>query len=142
MKYKSAGFTLIEVLIVMIIIGVISSYAFASYKASLLKSRRTDAQTGLTMEAQVLERCYSQNFSFKNCDNGGTPLPSSAPSQSGFYTVTLSATTTSYTISAAPVVSGPQKDDTDCYYFSINDSSVKKANSKSGSDATTKCWGN
>ena len=61
-SYKRAemqsGFTLIELMIVIAIIGIISAVAFPSYSSYITKSRRADAKISLTKMADAQERWY------------------------------------------------------------------------------------
>ena len=64
------GFTLIELMIVIGIIGIISAIAYPSYQESVAKSRRADAQRALMEAEQFMRRYYSAKDTFK-----GTYLP-------------------------------------------------------------------
>ncbi len=66
---KSAGFSLIELMIVVAIIAILAAVAFPSYQESVKKSRRSDAQTALLGFAQAMERHYTDNGFY--CDAGG-----------------------------------------------------------------------
>jgi len=56
----SAGFTLIELMITVAIIGILTSIAYPSYQDSIMKSRRVDAQGKLMSFANAMERYYTQ----------------------------------------------------------------------------------
>jgi len=58
------GFTLIELLIAMLIVAIISAIAFPSYRNSIRKSRRVDAQQALMKAAHKLENYYAKNASY------------------------------------------------------------------------------
>lgn len=75
------GFTLIEMLIVLAIIGVIAGVAYPTYTHYVERSLRSDAQAGLLLAASELERCYSRQYSYANC--AITPT-----SPDGNYTIT------------------------------------------------------
>lgn len=62
------GFTLIELMIVVVIIGIIASIAYPSYTRYVQKSVRTDAHAGLMQAASELERCYTRTYSYDSCD--------------------------------------------------------------------------
>lgn len=99
----SRGFTLIELMIVVAIVGILSSIAYASYQSSVAKSRRQAAQGCLVEQAQFLERYYTTNMSY-----AGASLPASSAQQcqsdlSAYYSFTLPAPTASaFTVKATP----------------------------------------
>lgn len=62
------GFTLIELMIVVVIIGIIAAIAYPSYTRYVQKSVRTDAHAGLMQAASQLERCYTKTYSYASCD--------------------------------------------------------------------------
>ena len=66
MKNKNAqkGFTLIEVMIVVAILGILSAIALPSYTKYVEKSRRTDAKVELLRIAQLQESFFAQRLSY------------------------------------------------------------------------------
>ncbi len=107
------GFSLIELLIVIAIVGIIAAIAYPNYSASVAKSRRTDAQAGLMGLASAMERFYTINNTYKGAGDGGDtdkpPVASLYPAQTPldgnakFYNLTLSATTITYVLKATPI---------------------------------------
>ncbi len=138
-KYEG-GFTLIELMIAVAIIGIIAAIAYPSYEESVAKARRSDAQGGLAGLATVLERFYTVNNTYKGAGNGGDtdspPLPTLYPSQTPldgatkFYNLTLSATTTTYTLRATPI-NGQVGDR--CGNMTLTNAGVKSAGDEN-------CW--
>ncbi|WP_447554096.1 type IV pilin protein [Vreelandella sp. EE22] len=63
---RQRGFTLIEMLIVVAIIGLMAGIAYPSYQRYTESAMRTDAKAGLLNAAAELERCYARNYSFEN----------------------------------------------------------------------------
>ena len=61
------GFTLIELMIVLVIIGIVAAIAYPSYTRYVQKSVRTDAHAGLMQAASELERCYTRSYSYRDC---------------------------------------------------------------------------
>lgn len=61
MLKRQRGFTLMEVMITVAIIGILAAIAFPSYQDSMRKSRRTDGKNALTQAVANMERFYAQN---------------------------------------------------------------------------------
>lgn len=58
------GFTLIELMIVVVVIGVLASIGYPSYTEYVAKSRRTAMTSSLLQGQQWMERFYTENFSY------------------------------------------------------------------------------
>ncbi|MBL4607775.1 MAG: type IV pilin protein [Pseudomonadales bacterium] len=108
---KQKGFTLIEVMIVVSIIGILASIALPSYQNSVSKARRTDAMSALQGLAQAMERHYMTAGAYTAAAAGaadtGAPTIFSTKSpidgSQTFYNLTISvATPTTYTLTADP----------------------------------------
>lgn len=68
MRNNKSGFTLLEIIIVIIIVGVLASLALPRFFATVEYSRSTEALTAITAIRQALERCYLQrNGDYTNC---------------------------------------------------------------------------
>jgi type IV pilus assembly protein PilE len=131
-----AGFTLIELLIALVIIGILTAYAYPSYLQYILKTHRTDALSALTQDQIILERCYAQNFAY-NGTCGALPAFPQTSSQ-GYYSIMLSNLgANTYTLSATPV--GQQVKDTTCASFTVTQANVKTATNNTGGSQTN-CW--
>lgn len=92
---KQTGFTLIELMIVVAVIGILAAVAYPTYLESVNKSRRADAKAAMTTMAQQLERCFTQHNSYANCSVTGN-------SKKHEITIT-ERTDTSYTLTAKPL---------------------------------------
>ncbi len=68
-KTKNHGFTLIELMIVVAIIGILASIAYPSYRDSVLKGRRAEARTAIAELMQQQERYMTQNNTYLAFDN-------------------------------------------------------------------------
>ncbi|HUI61962.1 MAG TPA: type IV pilin protein [Steroidobacteraceae bacterium] len=134
------GFTLTELLISMTVLAILASIAIPAYQSYSMQANRTDAIKTLTYDRQVLERCYSQNFSYLNVANdcpGAVNIV--GPSQAGKYNITVNPwTATSYQLNAAPA--GTQTHDTTCTLFTVTQNGTQTATGSSGVTTQT-CWG-
>ena len=131
-----AGVTLIELMVVVAVVGILSAIAFPSYRKYVQQTNRTDAVRSLTLNAQMLQRCYSQYFAFNNANCPALPVLSA----NGNYTLaapTLTATT--YTLTAVPV--GVQANDTTCASFSLDQTGAQTALDSGNNPQNLVCWG-
>lgn len=97
---KSKGFTLIELMIVVAVIGILSAIAFPSYQQYVQQTRRADAQAALMELAHHMERYYTANGKYTDAT-----LPfSQSPRDGGaaMYNLSLTETASAYTLSAEP----------------------------------------
>ena len=111
---RSQGFSLIELMIAVVIVGILAAIAIPMYSDYVTRSRRADGQATLMQVAQELERCYTQfsKYNDNSCSviNGGV---GSETSDQGFYVVTANKLDESaFTLIATP--QNEQADDTDC----------------------------
>ncbi|MGI9288834.1 MAG: type IV pilin protein [Pseudomonadales bacterium] len=141
------GFTLIEVMIVVAIIGVIAAIAFPSYQDGVQKSRRATAQGDLQQLRQAMERHFTKNsFSYLGAaaaggDTGapaGTTFGSTtSPLEGGqpYYNLTISAATANtYTLTATPI--GAQVSDV-CGGLTLTNTGLRAS-----LGASANCWEN
>jgi type IV pilus assembly protein PilE len=140
---KSRGFTLIEVMIVVVIISLLSALALSSYGNYIRKARRADAKADLLELAQLIERNYTESNSFA-LDAAGNAYAleyNTSPAGGGrvFYNLRFPPgtppTATTYTIEAVPA--GPQTDDVRCMTLGITQTGAKSA---SGPGGVAECW--
>ena len=110
-RYRQQGFTLIELMIVVAIIGVLAAIAYPSYQRYVIKTKRTDMMTEMQNIASQIE---SRKLAQGSYTNAGTGLDGSfTRSGTALYTIALAPTplTDSWTITATPVSSSQMATD-------------------------------
>jgi type IV pilus assembly protein PilE len=140
LKKHSAGFTLIELMIVVAIIGIIAAIAYPSYQEHVRKTRRADAQTALLELSQFMERHYTANGRYLKADGSAPALPFDEAPKDGIakaYDLSFAANTptaNAYILQAAP--KGSMAGDT-CGTLTISNTGAK---SQKAGATLEQCW--
>ena len=146
MKRIQSGFTLIELMIAVAIVGILASIAYPSYQDSVMKSRRADAKGALLGLANAMERHFTETNSYLDAaGTTATPADTGAPriyaTQSPvdggtpYYNLTINAaTSTTFTLNAAPI--GAQANDK-CATLTLTHTGVKGDTAGLG---VAQCW--
>lgn len=128
------GFTLVELMIVVAIVGILGSIAYPSYQDYIMRTNRSAAKACLMEHAQFMERFYTTNLTYADADpdlgcrtNGNlNQRYTIAPSNLGQRT---------YRVTAVP--QGAQLRDTECGTLSIDQSGARGV---TGTEPVARCW--
>lgn len=133
---KTYGFTLIELMITVAIVGILAAIAYPSYLDQVRKSRRADAQSALLQAANRQERLYTTQYSYTQ---NLSDLGMAAATENEAYTLTInSADANGFQISAN--AKDDQTND-DCTTLTINQRGEKTANGTGvGTAISQDCW--
>jgi type IV pilus assembly protein PilE len=135
---RMRGVTLIELVIVMLVLSIISTYAVSSYRNYIRRAQRIDAMEELLRVRGVQEKFFVQNNAYADTAQL-TALGLIGPSEHGHFLIDLAAVTkTSYTIRAT--ATGGQIEDAPCRTFTIDERGVRVAKTSAGLVNTTTCW--
>jgi len=154
---REAGFTLIELMVVVVIVTILLSIAVPSYMSQVRRSRRVEAKTAILDLAGREESFFSTNGSaYTNVPaNLGYAGGFGVPIGSGYYQITVCSPASSnctaglgmpnppaapsYTIVATPVAGTSQVNDTQCTAFAVDSTGQQYA---AGTGGTAYCWSN
>jgi len=155
------GFTLLELLVVVVIATILMSIAVPSYMTQIRQSRRTEAKTAILDLSGREERYLSTNpAGYTNTPAllGYAGFGVGNPIGSGYYYLTVCSPATatcvpglnmpnppaapSYTIVASPVPGQSQVNDLQCQLFAVDATGQQYAVDSAGNDQTKYCWAN
>jgi type IV pilus assembly protein PilE len=147
----ASGVTLVELMVTLAVLAILVSVGYPMYTAQILKSRRSEARSGIMALAMAEERerrawgGYTESNAtiahITFADNSPVPdanstfdkdVTSVANEFGQFYSFKITADNSTYTISATPT--GTQGADTACASFSIDQTGAKSATD------TDLCW--
>jgi type IV pilus assembly protein PilE len=135
---RSSGFTLMELMVAMAVIGILAGIAYPSYSEYIARAKRSDAKSAL-LQVQIAQEKYRANHVI-----WGTlaQIGLTSPSPDGHYTIAiaLSGTPTgiAYTATAAPLT--PFTDAT-CGTFAVDqDGKTTSSSIQTTTAKVIECW--
>lgn len=145
---QAVGFSLIELMVTVAIVGILAAVAYPSFVDSVRKSRRADAIAEIAKVQQAQERWRSNNSAYNSdVSSAGTGLKltsvttaaTSYALSSGYYSVAVSgASANAYTVTAT--ATGTQANDAKCTALTAAMAGGNITYGYSGSGSTKICW--
>ena len=135
-----SGFTLIELMIVVVVVAVLSSLAYPSYQEFVAKAKRTEGKAALLDAAQALERHFTNYNTYpSSLSTAGVRTYSGDSAAKAAYTIAIAAgasgsLASSFTLTATPANGHV---DAKCGNLSLNQLGVK---GESGTLTAAECW--
>lgn len=147
-RSRSAGFTLVELMVVVLITAILASIAVPAYNSSVRKSRRTEAKTAIMDMAAREERyfatqqLYTTSTAALNYGSGALPV-----SIGTYYSITeidsnapTSSSPGTYKLYIMPSAGSAQLQDTACQTFMVDQTGKQSSLDNSSNDSSTTCW--
>ena len=131
-RYKHSGFTLIELMIVIAVIGILAAIALPAYQDYVKQAKRADAKAALLAVQLAQEKYRANNTSYGTL----AQINAAATSPDSYYTIVVDADSLSptfYEVTATPGHSDPE-----CNVLGINANDLK---SETGTYSLSQCWG-
>lgn len=129
-KQSASGFTLLELMIVIAIIGILASIALPNYTEYVVKGKIAEATSELSQWRNRMERFYQDNRVY----TGG--CAATVPSGTEFFTYTCDAAAQTYTLTATGVAAKGVNG----YVYTIDQNNSKATTQFDGTTSTATCW--
>ncbi|MBZ9612541.1 type IV pilin protein [Rheinheimera maricola] len=133
MLNRYRGFSLIELMIVLAVLGILLVISYPSYQQHVLRSYRAEASASLLQLANAQEQYRADHGVYSN---DFTMLGHAALSPSGRYALTISLSNSLQAFEIKAEALGLQQADTACTYFSLNQFGQRSAASVDPAE----CW--
>jgi len=126
------GFSLIELMIVVTIVGILGSISLGYYRSNVIAANRTEGRSALQTAAGTLEKCRALYGRYDNASCNYADFTS----ESNLYNIAAVLGGSTFMLTATPVASGPQTDDSECTTLTLSNTGIKGG---TGTDPS-QCW--
>lgn len=103
---KNRGFTVIELMIAVAIIGTLSAIAVPAYQAYLGRSKASEAMNGMGSYQKAVSECFQDRGTLENCSAGQNGIPAPSTMTYGSLSVTNGVIVYTFGESALPITAG------------------------------------
>lgn len=130
------GFTLIEIMIVVAIVGILATVAAPMYSSYMARGKVVEAQSSLTSARVTMEQYYQDHRAYNTT---GTPCAAGWPAATTYFTYGCVPTASAYTITATNVA-GQGIGTAGSYVYTINESNTKATTAFPGGKTSLNTW--
>lgn len=141
----SRGFTFIELLIALVIVGILSAIALPTYSAVLTRAQRNEARLALLKVQHAQERHYQLHLRYSDrfdlsLQQGGLAMPGHSDAGNYLLSVRLQDEDQRYVAVARPDPRRRQAGDRECAEITLDDTGRRGAITAAGTDSREHCW--